>query len=170
MHRWTATWGMLVVVAGCGRAETVKVAPVAGVVRYNGIPVRDAYVKFSQKGSPIIAGGFTDDTGRFELTSYESGDGAPVGENAVTIAVAGAPEAETDESQAAAEAIADPAERKKEVAEAARRRKTARAGANSQAAEPRSRIPRKYALEETSKLSFVVEAGVENECEFDLTD
>src|SRR5262245_7225797 len=55
------SWGIVLVAVGCGGGEGhVKVAPVTGVVKYNGVPVRDAYVKFSQKGCPIIAGGFTD--------------------------------------------------------------------------------------------------------------
>lgn len=161
---------MLLAATGCGDGF-VKVAPVSGTVRYNGVPVRDAYVKFTQEGCPIVAGGFTDDAGRFELTSYQSGDGAPVGENTVTIAVAAASDPETDEAQEAAEAIEDPGERKKKVVEAASRKKEARSqhgGAKS--AQPRSRIPTKYASPKTSRLSFTVEAGVENESDFDLTD
>src|SRR5262245_37862541 len=67
-----ALGGILLLASGCGGGDAqIKVAPVSGVVKYNGVPVRDAYVKFSQKGCPIVAGGFTDDVGRFELTSYE---------------------------------------------------------------------------------------------------
>ena len=164
------TWGIVLLAAGCGGSGPAppKIAPVTGMVRYNGVPVRDAYVKFSQEGCPVIAGGFTDDRGRFELTSYESGDGAPVGDNKVTITVAAPPD--TDES-ADAEAVADPAERKNKTAEVAISRKKALAeGGGAQTAQPRSRIPKKYASEETSKLSFVVKPGVENQCDFDLTD
>src|SRR6185295_10047729 len=51
------SWGIALVAAGCGRGDgPVNVAPVSGIVRYNGVPVRDAYVKFIQKGCPIVAG------------------------------------------------------------------------------------------------------------------
>jgi hypothetical protein len=165
-------WGMLVVAAGCGGGDGhIKVAPVTGIVKYNGVPVRDAYVKFSQKGCPIVAGGFTNDTGRFELTSYQDGDGAPVGENQVTVTVMARPSEGADELQAqeaAADAIQDPLERRKKMTEVMQRQKNA--GRAPPAAEPRSRIPSKYASESTSKLSFTVEAGTQNECEFELTD
>jgi hypothetical protein len=167
-------WGTVLIAAGCsgGASAPVAVAPVSGIVRYNGVPVRDAYVKFSQEGCPVIAGGFTDDRGRFELTTYQSGDGAPVGTNAVSIAVMSAPVDEQDDPMAAAEAISDPAERKKEVKEAARRKKSTRAegGESAKTARPRSPIPKKYASEDTSKLEFTVDAGVENEANFDLKD
>jgi hypothetical protein len=140
-------------------------------VRYNGVPVRDAYIKFTQPGSPIVAGGFTDDLGRYELTSYQTGDGAPVGENVVTIAVSAPPEADAESARDDAESIADPTERKKALAEMAQRRKTSQAeGGSAKSGQPRSRIPKKYASEDTSNLSFTVEAGVENNCDFDLTD
>src|SRR4051794_18807804 len=64
---------------GCGGPAPVKIAPVSGVVTYKGVPVRDAYVKLFQERCPIVAGGFTDDMGRFTLTSIQTGDGGPVG-------------------------------------------------------------------------------------------
>src|SRR5262245_31921963 len=166
------SWGMVLAAAGCGSGDApVKVAPVSGIVKYNGVPVRDAYVKFSQKGCPIVAGGFTNDAGRFELTSYEDGDGAPVGENLVTVTVMARPSEEADTlqaQQAAAEAIQDPLQRRKKMTEVMGRQKNAQRA--PPAAEARSRIPGKYASESTSKLSFTVEAGQENECELDLKD
>lgn len=163
---------MLLVAAGCGGGPGLAtVAPVTGIVRYNGVPVRDAYVKFSQEGCPIVAGGFTDDMGRFELTSYQKGDGAPVGENKVTITVTPLPSADTDDLQslqADAETTEDPAERRAKMAEVISRQKKAHMAAGS--AEARSRIPKKYSSEATSKLSFPVVARTENVCEFDLTD
>jgi hypothetical protein len=166
------SWGMALAAAGCGSGDGhIKVAPVTGIVKYNGVPVRDAYVKFIQKGCPIVAGGFTNDAGMFELTSYQDGDGAPVGENQVTVTVMSRPSEDSGESlrqQAAAMEIQDPAERRKKLTELMAREKSARMA--PPAAEPRSKIPSKYASESTSNLSFTVEAGTENECELDLTD
>src|SRR5262249_38304151 len=153
------SWGMVLATAGCGSGEAqVKVAPVSGIVRYNGVPVRDAYVKFTQKGCPIVAGGFTNDAGRVERTWYHSGDGAPVGENQVTVTVMPRPSEEADElqaQQAAAEAIQDPGERRKKMTEVMDRQKNARRA--PPVAEARSRIPGKYASESTSNLSFTVQ-------------
>jgi hypothetical protein len=165
------TSGILIMAAGCGGPAPPTIAPVSGIVRYGGVPVRDAYVKFSQDGCPIVAGGFTDDSGRFELTSYEQGDGAPVGENEVTITATPRPSAEKDDfqaQQAEAEALQDPAERRRKLSELSDRRK--QGGIARKLAEPRSRIPQKYSSPETSKLKFTVEAGTNNECDFDLTD
>jgi hypothetical protein len=109
--------------------------------------------------------------GRFDLTSYQEGDGAPVGENKVTITATPRPAGDTDEMQALqaeAEATTDPGERRAKMAEITSRQKKARVAGVT--AEPRSRIPKKYSSEETSKLSFTVEAGTQNKCEFDLTD
>src|SRR5262249_49845371 len=165
-------WGMVLLAAGCGRdSSPLAVAPVTGIVRYNGVPVRDAYVKFSQDGCPIIAGGFTDDMGRVELTSYQKGDGAPLGAHIMTITGASRPppEREFQTQQAEAKAITDPIERRKKLTEISAQRKGGGL-APSTAPEPRSQIPKRYASPDTSKLSFTVEAGTQNKCEFELTD
>jgi len=163
------SWGVALAAAGCGSGDApVEVAPVSGIVRYNGVPVRDAYVKFIQKGCPIVAGGFTDDAGRFELTSYQDGDGAPVGKNQVTVTIMSRPPEQSGDLLRAAQEIEDPAERRQKLIELTARAKSARLA--PPAVEPRSRIPSKYASDSTSKLSFTVEAGTENECELDLTD
>src|SRR5262245_34151210 len=143
-------WGLVLLAAGCGGdSGPLAVAPVKGTVRYNGVPVRDAYVKFSQDGCPIVAGGFTDEMGRFELTSYQKGDGAPLGEHKVTITVASRPPPDTEfqTQQAEAQAIADPVERRKKLTEISALRKQGGL-APSTAPEPRSQIPKRYASPE----------------------
>src|SRR6476659_1477635 len=112
--------GLVLAAVGCGRGPAPpKLAPVSGVVTYKGVPVRDAYVKFIKDGSPLVAGGFTDDTGRFKLTSNVEGDGASVGENKVTITLV--PRSAEDDSYQTkwkeAEAIADPIERRTKLTE-----------------------------------------------------
>jgi hypothetical protein len=143
------------------------VAPVTGKVRYKGIPIAGAWVQFTQKDCPIVAGGMTDDAGDFELTSLRQGDGAPVGENQVAISIPAPAAADSEEFAARleeAEANNDPNARA-EI-------KRARREQNDSGAKPRPRmqLPKKYAKPETSGLTFTVEAGTQNECEFNLTD
>jgi hypothetical protein len=162
-------WLSLFVAAGCGGGDRIPVAPVSGIVLYNGVPAKDVCVTFSKKGSPIVAAGTTDDEGWFELTSVEAGDGAPVGDNQVTIFDFARPGAEASELQNKVEeasAIKDPIERAQKLKEARQHAKAARAAAG----QAKSRIPVRYANPDTSKLLFTVEAGVDNQCEFNLTD
>ena len=83
-------------VAGCGgdagNASRPKLVPVKGKVVYNGKPVAGATVAFHAENAPRPAAGTTDANGRFELTMFNTGDGAMVGDNTVTI-VKGAPAA-----------------------------------------------------------------------------
>ena len=85
-------WGLsvllvlvLVGVVGCGgepgTAPTVKVT---GTVTYNGEPVEGASVAFiPENGRP--ASGTTDPSGKFTLSTFESGDGAVPGKHTVAI-------------------------------------------------------------------------------------
>lgn len=84
------------------------------------------------------ATGMTDAEGKFTLTTYETGDGAVVGTHKVTISHAGEVLESNDEE------------------------------ALKQAAEATSLVPEKYGNMETSELSKTVEAGKNNEFEFDL--
>jgi hypothetical protein len=74
--------------AGCGssapdnRPERV---PVVGVVKYKQQPVEGAVVVFNPQGHPHAAIGRTDADGRFELMTFEPGDGAVAGEYLVSI-------------------------------------------------------------------------------------
>jgi hypothetical protein len=164
--------GLVLTVAGCTRGgpDPVEIAPVSGVVTYKGVPVRDAYVKFLQEGCPIVAGGFTDDTGRFSLTSVTSGDGGPVGENKVTISLV--PKFEGTENLqeqfADAEKISDPRERRAKLSELRQRSKAGILASRNQ--KPRGAIPQKYSSILSTPLTCTVEAGQENECKFDLAD
>jgi len=166
---------MLLVAAGCGGGDSPAgaVAPVTGTVRYNGVLIKGALVQFTQEGGPVTAGGFTDDAGVFELTSYREGDGAPVGDNQVAISL---PAHRTDDSeqheakQDEAMAIADPLERRVKMTEVSHGRKKQAAAERENPVKAKSALPKRYASAATSKLSFTVEAGTQNECEFNLTD
>lgn len=74
-------------VFGCsGDTGRPKMAPVSGQVTFQGKPVEGAIVSFSAEGSPRVASGTTDANGRYKLTTFDTNDGAPVGDHAVTIA------------------------------------------------------------------------------------
>jgi hypothetical protein len=75
--------------AGCGGANIV---PVTGRVMFDGKPVAAAQVTFSpaaasekdsEPGKPGT--GFTDEEGRFALSTYKELDGAQIGEHDVTV-------------------------------------------------------------------------------------
>lgn len=74
-------------VCGCGSGLKARpaIAKVKGTVTYKGSPVANATVNFTAEGAPRIATGMTDDQGRFQLSTYDTNDGAPVGTHKVTV-------------------------------------------------------------------------------------
>ena len=174
LARRLVAFGVLLIASGCADpAPPVPVAPVSGIVKYRGAPVRGAQVKFSKIGCPIVAGGVTAENGEFVLSSYRQEDRAPVGVNRVSLYLAPtAAELEAEEAARAeidaTEAIEDPEERRAKLEQQKNERRAARGGRGR--AQPRSQLPGKYATEETSNLSFTVEAGAKNEFEIEITD
>lgn len=87
--RWTTALGWLVMallipVAGCSGSSRPDTAPVTGLVTYKGEPVAEAQVSFiPAQGRP--ASGATGADGRFELSTFEAGDGALLGDHTVTV-------------------------------------------------------------------------------------
>jgi hypothetical protein len=80
----------LIFVSGCGP----EMAPVKGRITCAGKPVANAAVTFSpvpasetdkEPGKP--ATGFTDEDGRYELSTYKARDGALVGEHRVLVMI-----------------------------------------------------------------------------------
>ncbi|PQO34489.1 carboxypeptidase regulatory-like domain-containing protein [Bremerella cremea] len=65
-----------------GRSLTVNVI---GTVALNGKPVAGATVMFNSESLNLTAYGKTDADGKFQLTTYEPGDGAPIGHYRVVI-------------------------------------------------------------------------------------
>jgi 5-hydroxyisourate hydrolase-like protein (transthyretin family) len=91
--------------AGCSKDGDIAVHPVHGQVLLDGKPLAQAIVTFhAQAGSAhkLSPSAQTDAEGRFELTSFQTGDGAPEGTYAVTLtcfrAAAGRKVSEGDES------------------------------------------------------------------------
>jgi hypothetical protein len=75
----------LIVCAGCNRSG-LDLAPVEGVVTYNGAPLADAGVLFKPAQGPF-AMGVTDTEGRFTLTTANE-EGALIGDHHVAISKA----------------------------------------------------------------------------------
>ncbi len=75
----------LLTIPGCGGGEDLpETAEVSGTVSYKGQPVAGAEVNFSpETGNPGF--GITEEDGTFELTTYDSGDGAVPGTHTVTV-------------------------------------------------------------------------------------
>ncbi|MDR3111198.1 MAG: carboxypeptidase-like regulatory domain-containing protein [Planctomycetaceae bacterium] len=77
------------VCGGCGSSTKLSgLAPVQGVVTFDGSPVSDANVSFSptQTGGEMrAAAGKTDANGKFTLTTLKANDGVTPGEFTVTV-------------------------------------------------------------------------------------
>lgn len=72
---------------GCGGvSDRPDVYPVSGKVTLNGVPVEGAQVSFFADGSPRAAAGTTDAEGMYQLTTFDTNDGAVEGNHKVAIA------------------------------------------------------------------------------------
>lgn len=93
---------LALVVPACGENQhdfRFPVHPTAGRVLHEGKPVCKAFVQFhptdpsmvampeGQEGLPVLLTTETDEAGRFAMSTYHAGDGVPVGDYAVTVAV-----------------------------------------------------------------------------------
>ena len=70
--------------AGCGKSKLHKVE---GVVTLNGAPLPGATVQFVPVEGGRGANALTGDDGSFQLTTFNTGDGAKAGEYKVTVTV-----------------------------------------------------------------------------------
>lgn len=75
----------LLAAPGCSKRQGRKVVPVNGRVLYNGEPLGDAMVTFSNAEANIAAYGQSGANGRFKLTTFEHGDGAVPGKHRVSV-------------------------------------------------------------------------------------
>ena len=73
---------LCIVAVGCNRSG-LDLAPVAGVIKYNGAPVADAGVMFVPPTGPM-ASGITDAEGKFTLITANH-PGALIGEHRVSV-------------------------------------------------------------------------------------
>jgi hypothetical protein len=78
----------LCTLAGCGGSDTTGRQPVykvSGTVTLNGAPLDGAIIAFAPQDGQPTAVGKTDAEGKYQLTSYDFGDGAAAGAFRVVI-------------------------------------------------------------------------------------
>lgn len=155
----------ILLLSGCSRSD-LKLAPVDGVVTYNGTPLANATITFVPEKGPI-AMGTSDKSGRFKL-STGARPGAVLGRNAVAISVgpaqpddASAKNRESVEKapKSAAEAqnyLNNAGQIQKEQA-AAKAKSNSKAKAGVKDNPQNSPIPSKYMNTETSGLIYTIE-------------
>src|SRR4051812_25361844 len=80
--------GFAVLLTGCSRSDRTPVYPVHGQVLLNGKPLPEAIVTFHHDAGDAkvpLPSAHTDAEGRFKLTSYATGDGAPEGSYGISL-------------------------------------------------------------------------------------
>lgn len=82
--------GCLIVFSGCGGDGRPRLIPTEGIVTLDGQPLDGAIVAFQlvvdeKSDYQRPSSGVTDASGKFQLKTYEPGDGAPVGKYKVAI-------------------------------------------------------------------------------------
>jgi hypothetical protein len=140
--------------AGCGGPERPNMAPVSGVVSFQGQPLAGAQVSFHNDKSPRVASGVTDAQGKFTLTTFDPGDGAIIGEHRVSIAkLQGA-------SELSSASAADPT--------AAYGSGMAAAASGKMSTLQKNELPAKFANPTSSGLTVTVTKEGPNEFPFDI--
>jgi hypothetical protein len=77
--------GFILLAVGCSRGDRPVIAKASGIVTLDGNPVEGATVTFEPVSGGRPCFGITDMEGRYKITSYEEGDGAPVGDHYVSV-------------------------------------------------------------------------------------
>ncbi|MDA1017506.1 MAG: hypothetical protein O3A00_23995 [Planctomycetota bacterium] len=149
------TIGLALLLMGCGEtAERPALEPVSGKVTVKGKAVEGALVSFWAEGAARAASGTTDAEGKFQLTTFDTGDGAVLGEHTVTISKQ---DASANMKTASAD---DPSAGYGAAMDAAAKGKTSALGKHA--------LPAKYANQGTSGLKRTVAKGSPNTFDFDL--
>lgn len=145
--------GIALGAVGCGSDDgRPPLARVSGTVTYKGKPLAGAAIVFLPEKQGIRSAlSVTDEQGRYKLWTYEKGDGAPVGNHQVTVALRGPPE----------KAALHPSVKGKNLGEAYY---------EQVAATGKPLIPEKYFNPDTSGLTANVVKGKDNVVDFDLED
>lgn len=145
---------------GCGGgADRPAMVPVSGTVNYNGSPVEGATVTFAAGTSARSSSGLTDSSGKFKLTTFDTNDGAPVGEYVVTIAKF------EQEVGMDASAGSSPEKMKEFMA-----KQQGMMSGQAPVEKPKAKLPVKYADGKTSGETRKVVAGDTNDFTFTLSD
>ena len=140
------------VLASCARSDRASMGRVSGKVTYQGKSVAGASVAFLCPGASRPAVGMTDETGNYQLTSFEPNDGAMVGTHVVTV---NKYSSEPETSVPAAEAPAGSKSTTKAIENAMRQT----ALQIEKMDKERPLLPRKYADRSTSDLRKAVVEG-----------
>ena len=148
--------GAIVGCSGDGTAGRKPTHAVQGTVTLAGAPVANATVMFTPAGSDQrVATGQTDDNGKYTLTTYDTGDGAIVGEYRVLV-IRSAKKADTGK------AVTDHDAFQKARASGSDPTATGSHDAAESSAGSVSSLPGKYADVDSTDLTGIVEAGKEN--------
>jgi len=89
MRLWIGVAGSLILLSGCAKDDgRLKAYPVHGKVTVDGQPAKGVFVFLTPAKQPathaIIPMGVSDDQGEYWISTYDSGDGAPLGDYMVT--------------------------------------------------------------------------------------
>ncbi len=153
----------LALFVGCGTSTGPKTVPVTGTVTLDGTPVAGAVVTFSPEAADgRAATGTTDGSGRFELTTTVSGDGAVPGSYFVGIS-------KTSGGEAAVGAGAVDEEAAYKAAEEKGIDVTGAAGAKEKPEAVKDELPPRYKSPGTSGFDAEVKEGEKNDFTFPMT-
>lgn len=155
--------GSMVLVTACligcgGDSSKPDLFAVDGVVNFKGAPVEGATVTFSSAAAPRSATGMTDSSGNFRLTSYDTNDGAIVGEHMITI------------SKSASAGAASGVMTQENAKEMMSKNIGMMSGGKMSEMKPESVLPVKYADAKTSGEKRTVSATEGNSFKFELTE
>jgi len=141
--------------AGCNFSDKPSTYPVRGNVVYKGVPVAGASIAFMGSGAPRAATGKTDESGSFQLTTFQPNDGAVPGMHEVTIKkyTTDPPPMPTPE-----EAEKDPSSGDRYTAAMVKWTESAKLA-----------VPKKYTDRATTDLHYEVKEG-ENDFQIELVD
>lgn len=153
----------LALLVGCGTSTGPDTVPVTGTVTLDGTPVGGALVTFSPKTPEgQAAAGTTDASGRFELTTSVSGDGAVLGSYFVGISKTSGGEAVGTSGPVDDEAAYKAAEKKGIDL-------TGASDAKEKPEAVKDELPPRYKSPGTSGFSAEVKAGEKNDFTFPMT-
>ena len=91
MRRLTLMLILCAICGSCDKSDNRKATyPVTGVVRVDGQPVGQLAISCVSatgldKANPTVSAAFTDKEGAFKISTYEKGDGVPVGDYVLTV-------------------------------------------------------------------------------------
>jgi len=144
---------------GGGASDKPELVPVKGTVQFKGTAVEGATVTFANANAPRSASGITDASGKFQLSMFDTNDGAVPGEHTVTIS----------KVEAASDATMAPGMSPDQIREHMNKQAEKMKGNLTESA-PKTTLPAKYADVKTSGETRTVVKGDVNDFKFELTE